>query len=90
MVAPAAKWDDGWFDVVTIDAMSAGELLRAFPRIYNGTHLSHPKVHHARAREVVIETIEAPPIEVDGEVIGTGGVGFRILRAALPLYVPRP
>jgi diacylglycerol kinase (ATP) len=90
MVAPGAKWDDGLFDVITIDAMSPGALFSAFPRIYNGTHLSHPKVHQAQAREIVIETIEQPPIELDGEVVGSGGVGFRILPGAIPLYVPRP
>lgn len=89
-IAPAAKWDDGLFDVVTIDAMGPVELLTAFPRVYNGSHLDHPKVHHARASRVVVETAERPPIEVDGEVVGAGGAEFRVLRAALPVYVPRP
>lgn len=89
-VAPGAKWDDGMFDVVTVDAMSPSELLTHFPRIYQGTHLEHPGVHLERAKEILIETIDLPAIEADGEVIGTGGAELRVLPAALQVYVGRP
>lgn len=89
-VAPAAKIDDGLFDVVTIDAMDRTELLANLPRLYAGTHLTHPGVHHARATEVRVESADAPPIELDGEVSGAGSVEFRILPRGIKIYVGKP
>lgn len=89
-IAPGAKWDDGYFNVVVIEAMSPGELIRNFPRVYRGTHLSHPKVRSAQAQEVSVQATDSPLIELDGEVAGAGNAEFRILPAALEVYVPRP
>jgi len=89
-IAPGAKLDDGMFDVVTIDALSSGELLANLPSIYTGAHLSHPAVHHARAQAIRIETGGAPRLEMDGEVAGAGSVAFRMLAGRIPMWVPRP
>jgi YegS/Rv2252/BmrU family lipid kinase len=89
-VAPGARHDDGWFDVVTIGAMSAPELLANLVRVYLGTHLSHPSVQSARARVVRIATTGRPPIELDGEVVGVGGAEFRILSGDIPIHVGQP
>ena len=35
---------DGLFDVLIIDDLSKLDLLRSLPRVYRGTHLTHPKV----------------------------------------------
>ena len=48
-IAPGARMEDGLFDVVTIGAMSPQELLLNLPRIYAGTHLSHPGVRREQA-----------------------------------------
>jgi diacylglycerol kinase (ATP) len=89
-IAPAAKVDDGVFDVILIDAMSSAELIANLPRIYAGTHLSHPAVHAWQASEVRIATAERPPIELDGEVVGVGGATLRILPSAISVYVNKP
>src|SRR5439155_1668008 len=56
-IAPGARMDDGLFDVVTIGALPARELLRNLPRIYSGTHLSHPAVRHGQAQLVRCQSI---------------------------------
>src|SRR5437773_1720307 len=61
--APGARWDDGQFEVVAIGEMTSAELLMQFPRVYLGTHLTHPKVQHWQAREVEIETQDLPGFE---------------------------
>lgn len=89
-IAPGAKWDDGLFDVVVIEDMPPVELLLQFPRVYAGTHLSHSKVQHHHAQEVVVQTRDDPVLELDGEVAGSGEVEFRILPSAVQVHVPRP
>ncbi|MCE2489315.1 MAG: diacylglycerol kinase family lipid kinase [Anaerolineae bacterium] len=53
-IAPDARVDDGLFDIVLIDGASRREVLIAFPRVYFGAHVTHPRVHIRRGREVRI------------------------------------
>ncbi len=89
-IAPGAKMDDGRFDVVTIGAMQPRELLLNLPRIYIGTHLSLPAVHHVQARVVRVEADGQPLVELDGEIAGAGSVEFRILPGAMRIHVGAP
>ncbi|WP_264372479.1 diacylglycerol/lipid kinase family protein [Georgenia subflava] len=71
-IAPDAEPDDGLLDVVIADGLTRSELLRIFPRVYRGTHLSHPAVHVRRARSVLVEPLPSaggePPVAfADGE-----------------------
>lgn len=89
-IAPTAKVDDGAFDVVTVGPMNTAELLLNFPRVYLGTHLSHPKVSHRRATHVSVRTDDVPRIELDGEPWGSGNAEMELLPRALRARVPRP
>ena len=89
-IAPGARMEDGLFDVVTIGAMSPQELLLNLPRVYAGTHLSHPAVRRVQAQLVRIETDGEPLVELDGEVCGSGSVEFRILPRGMRIHVPTP
>ena len=40
--------DDGLFDIVIVGDFGKIELLRIFPRVYKGTHLSYPKIRLER------------------------------------------
>jgi diacylglycerol kinase family enzyme len=43
-VAPEAELGDGLLDVMIVGNIGKFELLKAFPTIYKGTHITHPKV----------------------------------------------
>ncbi|MFI5668872.1 diacylglycerol kinase [Streptomyces sp. NPDC051704] len=61
--------DDGLFDVTVVGDCSRTTLLKVFPQVYKGTHLSHPKVTVHRAAKI---TLEAAGITAyaDGEPLG--------------------
>src|SRR5689334_7645446 len=65
-VAPDASYDDGLLDVVILHRVSRAEFLRVFPRVFRGTHVTHPRVQVLRGRTV---RLEAPGIvtQADGE-----------------------
>ncbi|GAA1286285.1 diacylglycerol kinase [Planotetraspora silvatica] len=88
-VCPDARPDDGLLDVLILGAMSRGEFLRTFPRVYRGSHLSHPAVTVRRARNV---TIEAPDViaYADGERVGAAPVSCSIVPGALRVLAPSP
>ena len=65
-IAPAADATDGLLDVVIAGPISRTTLIRIKPRVYAGTHMSHPMVTSYRAREVVLDA-EGITAYVDGE-----------------------
>jgi diacylglycerol kinase (ATP) len=68
-ITPDARLDDGLLDVMVAEPVSRMELLRIFPKVYQGTHVDHPSVTVRRARTV---TVAAPGIVAygDGERFG--------------------
>jgi diacylglycerol kinase (ATP) len=86
-VAPEAKTDDGLFDVVTIGDFGKLEIVRVFPRVYKGSHLTYPKIGLERGKAVTISSGEPFLLHADGELLGNGPVRFELLPAALALVV---
>ncbi len=68
--APEADITDGLLDVLIIGDLSKPDLLWSLPRVYRGTHLTHPKVTLKRAREIEIRSDESVSIQADGELLG--------------------
>ena len=59
-VLKAAELDDGLLDVVFFHPMSRGELVRAYPKLFSGTHTGHPAYEHHRVRQVTDRVSDAP------------------------------
>ncbi len=54
-VAPQAAYDDGLLDVVILHRVSRAQFVRVFPRVFKGTHVTHPRVEIQRGRRVRLE-----------------------------------
>ena len=68
-ITEGALLDDGLLDVVIIKPMSKRGLIRTYPKLFRGTHVTHPQYEHHRVRTV---TVAAPGIVAyaDGERFG--------------------
>jgi diacylglycerol kinase (ATP) len=68
-ITEGAVLDDGMLDVVIIKPMSKAGLIRTYPKLFKGTHVTHPQYEHHLARSV---TVAAPGIVsyADGERFG--------------------
>lgn len=86
-VAPNAVMDDGLFDLCVIEEVGRAEFLRAFPLVFKGTHITHPKVKMFRAHHVIVESDPPLPILVDGEIIGTTPAEFTLAHRALEIIM---
>ncbi|MBC7264586.1 MAG: diacylglycerol kinase family lipid kinase [Chloroflexi bacterium] len=86
-VGPNAVLDDGMFDVIVIGDVSKAELIANLPRIYRGTHLTHPKVDAYRSKEVTVTSRERMLLQAEGELIGETPVSFRVIPRALRVKV---
>lgn len=79
-ICPAAQLHDGLFDVVILEPVSKVEFIKTFPKVYSGSHLSHPAVKTLRAKKV---TISANAIAyADGERIGPAPVSAESIKDA--------
>jgi diacylglycerol kinase (ATP) len=87
LTAPDADLADGLLDVLIVGNLNKADLLWSLPRIYKGTHLTHPKVELNKAREIEVRT-EAPLyLQADGELLGRAPARFRVLPSALNIVV---
>lgn len=86
LMAPGARFDDGRFDVVMAGPMTRLELIRAFPLIYRGTHLSHPAVRVVRGASARIECDAPLGLLPDGELIGTTPVEIQVIPRCLNYF----
>ena len=90
-VAPTASVVDGALDVLLLRALGTGAFLRAFPKVFRGTHIRHPAVTMATARRVSIEADRRVQVYADGERVGPLPATFEVVPAALPVVVgPNP
>ena len=80
MIAPDAKPDDGLLDLVIVKEIPRYSLLAVFPRVYKGTHVTHPAVTIVRIRSARL-TIDRP-MEMYG-----GGEPLLPLQAGEPVEV---
>jgi YegS/Rv2252/BmrU family lipid kinase len=87
MTTPNADPSDGLFDVLIVDDMTKLDLLRSLPRLYKGTHLTHPKVFVKRVKEIEIRPRLKMSLQVDGDLIGEAPARFYVLPAALNVVV---
>ena len=86
-VCPDADPHDGLLDITHIGPVSRLRLIRLFPRLLGGTHISLREVTTTRGAEI---EVGAPGLVVyaDGERIGTGSVRVRALSGALSILLP--
>lgn len=87
LATPHADPTDGLLDVLIIDDLGKLDLLWSLPRVYRGTHLTHPKVTMKRARDIEIQTAEPISLQTDGELLGEAPARFQVLPAALNVII---
>lgn len=82
-IAPAAAVDDGILDIVIIKAASRYRLMRAMPKLYDGSHVGSDAVTVLTGREVSIESNGQVTAYGDGEYVAALPVTARVLPGAL-------
>ncbi len=87
-LAPGASPDDGLFDVVLIGDVTKLDFVTTAPKLYNGSHVAHPRIEVVRSSTVTVDAAVPLPLEVEGEPIGTTPARFEVVPAALRVRVP--
>ncbi|MCX5654944.1 MAG: diacylglycerol kinase family lipid kinase [Planctomycetota bacterium] len=87
-LAPGALGDDGLLDVVAFRARSRWQLLEMFAAARLGRHLDHPRVAHAKGKQIEVTCGSEPvPAQIDGDAMMTTPVTYTVLPRAVRLLV---
>src|SRR6478736_3363956 len=86
-VCPDADVADGLFDVMIVHALSIPSFLRVFPKVYSGTHTTHPAVEIHRARRVRLEA-SGIHSQADGETFADLPIDAEVVPGALRVVAP--
>lgn len=87
LMTPAAKMDDGVFDVTVVGPVSRATLARLAPTLPRAGHLGHPAVQQYRAKEVTLAG-DGVIAYADGERVAALPIRTRCVPSALPVLVP--
>jgi diacylglycerol kinase family enzyme len=66
-VAPIARDDDGWLDLVVFRNPGPFQALYYLLKVFCGIHLDDPSVFHRRVRHLVVTADEPIPVQLDGD-----------------------
>lgn len=69
-ICPDARHDDGILNICLVEGISRFDLLKFFPRVFQGTHITHPSVRLLSGRRIRIEGTQPMTIHTDGEFGG--------------------
>ncbi|USG65789.1 diacylglycerol kinase family lipid kinase [Brevibacillus ruminantium] len=87
LICPNAIPDDGKAEVCVVCNVTRWSLLRAFPLIYKGAHVSHPGVQFFQGRRIVIEAEKELIVHADGEVIAATPVTIEVAPQRQVIYL---
>jgi len=85
LVCPNASISDGYFDVMVLHPVTKLEFLKVFPKVFAGTHVTHPAVEIVRSKTIRIESKAVA--YADGERIGQLPVVAECINSAVQTWV---
>jgi YegS/Rv2252/BmrU family lipid kinase len=87
LIAPDADSTDGYIEFVRWGPISRLGLLRALPRLFDGTHIKHPLASRRAVRRVEFNLPVPVDVLIDGEIASLECKSIDILPGAVDVYV---
>lgn len=87
-IAPDARVNDGWLNVVIVGKISWTKLVEAIPILLTSGDVRFDEVKRFRCRSVKLETDRPVKIHGDGEILGETPAEFELLPGALRVMMP--
>lgn len=84
-IAPKARVNDGLLDLFIVHKISRMKLVRLFPKVYSGGHVTHPAVEFVHCKEVTLEA-QGLPAFADGESVGASPLTAKVLPGSLLVF----
>jgi diacylglycerol kinase (ATP) len=89
-IAPEARMDDGWLDVVFVGEIGWTRLLEAIPIVLTSGNLDgFPEVRRVRCKRIALRTERPAKVHGDGELLGESPVEFEVQPGAIRVMAPK-
>ncbi len=88
-LAPEARVDDGWLDIVLVRQVAWLHLLELIPVALRTGRIGPPDIFRYRAQRIRLRADRPVLFHGDGEVFGEGPVGLECLRGAIRVLAPQ-
>jgi YegS/Rv2252/BmrU family lipid kinase len=89
IIAPEARIDDGWLDLVLAGEFTWPRLLAAIPVVLTVGNFDAIEVQRFRCRRAVLQADRPAKVHGDGEVLGESPAEFEVLPGAVRVMTPR-
>ncbi len=86
LMAPSARIDDGFLDVVLLNKITRVRLLQCLPKIFNGTHIKMEEVETFKAKKIKIETMPKKLLTPDGQLMGSTPIEIECLPQTIEIF----
>lgn len=83
-----ASLDDGMLDVVVFKRLGYLEIIKYLQDVVFSSEIRVPEVEYFQTRRLRVESDQAVPVELDGELVGNCPVEFSLQERALQVLVP--
>ncbi len=87
-IAPDAKMDDGWLNVVLVEDLTWSRLVEAIPIVLTTGDIRFDEVNRFRCRRLMLRADRAVKVHGDGELLGESPAEFEILPGAIRVMAP--
>jgi diacylglycerol kinase (ATP) len=87
-LAPDARLDDGWLDLVIVEDHSVLQILALLPRLLKSGELRTPQVKRFRVQTVKFTTERLCMFHGDGEILGPAPVEIEVVPEAVRVLAP--
>ncbi len=89
LMAPKAKINDGKIDIIILNKISRWQLLKTFPKIFDGSYIESPYVQYIQAKSVRFEAKHEKIVSPDGEICGELPIDIECVPAAIQILVDK-
>ena len=86
-MAPLARLNDGLLDLIIVKKVGRLKLLRLFPKVFSGNHISDPVVDYRQVSEFSILPEVQNTLNIDGEMLGNTPVHVKVLEKEMEVLV---
>src|SRR5699024_6009188 len=87
-LAPDARLDDGYFDLLILKKMNLAEFVRIASLAVRGAHLEDKRILYTQAKHISVETDDKMQLNIDGEYGGLLPGKFTNLQQHIEFFVP--
>jgi diacylglycerol kinase (ATP) len=87
-IAPDARMDDGYLNLVLVAPMSFGRVLEAIPIVLRDGDLRWAEIRRVRTRRLALRADRRAPFHGDGEILGEAPIEFEVLPRAVQVVAP--